>query len=164
MKPQISREEMRRACALFLLLLFVGPWLLALSPFNATGTASLPVCCRAHGKHKCFLRLSGVSGDSASTGDKPAFSRVSERCPYKPAWTNTPHSKPFGQSAKDIRWIGHSSPAVTGCRRNAALHLFLIARELEARATISSPFAQNHDRQARDPTEVAISLEARCTA
>jgi hypothetical protein len=39
------------------------------------------------------------------------------------------------------------------------LHVFLIARELQARPAVSSPFAQNHDRQARSPTEAAISLE-----
>jgi hypothetical protein len=55
----------------------------------------LLACCRARGKHKCFMRLTRKGG-KASTSGEPA---------------------------------------------------------------VSSPFAQNHDRQVRSPTEVAISLE-----
>jgi hypothetical protein len=101
LKPQISREGMRRLCALFLLLLSVGPWLLALSPFTPTAEALLPTCCRTHGKHKCLMRLAGERS-TPSTPDGPAVSRVSERCPYNPACTTTPHSGPFVELAKDV--------------------------------------------------------------
>jgi hypothetical protein len=77
----------------------------------------LPACCRARGKHKCFLRLTREGG-SASTSGEPAVSHVSERCPYNPTWTNAAHRL--------------------------------------------KPIRSNHDRQARSPTEAAISLETKC--
>src|SRR3954467_1016534 len=101
LKPQISREGVRRLCALLLLLLSVAPCLLALSPFNAEAEALLPTCCRTHGTHKCFLRLAGER-TTPSTPDKPAISRVSERCPYNPACTTTPHAGPFVEPANDV--------------------------------------------------------------
>src|SRR4051812_16052886 len=99
--PHTSREGIRRFCALFLLLLSVGPWLLALSPFTAEAEALLPTCCRTHGTHKCFLRLARER-TTPSTSDKPGISRVFERCPYNPACTSTPHSGPFIEPAKYV--------------------------------------------------------------
>src|SRR5260370_11803454 len=110
MKLQISRQGTRRLCALFLLLLSVAPWLLALSSSNATAEALLPACCRARGKHKCFMRLTREGG-KASTSSEPAFSQVSERCPYNPTWTTTAHSEPFAQPAKGVSGTGLSASA-----------------------------------------------------
>ncbi len=144
MKLQIGRQGMRRVCALFLLLLSVGPWLLALSPFHASAEALLPTCCRSHGRHMCFKRLS-AEGRTASSSGATAVSQVSERCTYNLAWTYTIHNAPFGQPAEDVRWMGHSS-RFSSRHRNQVLHFFLIARELQARPAVSSPFAQSHDR------------------
>src|SRR5882757_8754272 len=109
-KPQISREGMRRLCALFLLFLSVGPWLLAFSSPDAITGASLPACCRVHGKHKCLIRLTSERG-KVSTSDEPAVSQISEHCPYHPIRTTTARNKPFGQPAKGVFWAGYSSVA-----------------------------------------------------
>jgi hypothetical protein len=108
MKPQISREGMRRLCALFLLLLSVGPWLLVFSSSDAITETSLPVCCRARGKHKCIMRLTRAGG-SASTSGEPAVFQVSERCPYNPTWTNAAHREPLGQPAEYVSGTGLSA-------------------------------------------------------
>jgi hypothetical protein len=105
--PQISRGGIRRLCALFLLLLFVGPWRLAFAAPDAITEASLPACCQAHGKHKCFMRLMGQDG-AASTSGQPALSHLSERCPYNPSVTTTPHSNSLGQPTKDVSAVGFS--------------------------------------------------------
>ena len=109
-RPQISRQGMRRLCALFLLVLSVGPWLLVFSSSNAIAEASLPACCRTHGKHKCLTRLA-MQRDTASTSAEPVVSQISEHCPYYPLWTATAHNQPFGQPEEHIRWTGHSSAA-----------------------------------------------------
>jgi hypothetical protein len=106
--PQISRGGIRRLRALFLLLLFVGPWLLAFAAKDAITEASLPACCQAHGKHQCFMRLMGQDG-AASTSGQPAFSHLSERCPYNPSFTTTPQSNSLGQPTKDVAAVGFSN-------------------------------------------------------
>jgi hypothetical protein len=98
MKPQISRQGMRRLYALSLLLLSVGPWLLALSSADATAEASLAVCCRARGKHKCFMRHT-TEGDTAS--GESAVSQISERCPYNATWPAAAHHETVGPPAKN---------------------------------------------------------------
>jgi hypothetical protein len=107
-KPQISRQGMRRLCALFLLVLSVGPWLLVFSSSNAIAEASLPACCRTHGKHKCLTRLA-MHRDTAPTFPEPVVSQISEHCPYNPLWTATTHNQPFRQPEEHIRSTGHSS-------------------------------------------------------
>jgi hypothetical protein len=107
-KPQISQQGLRRLCALFLLVFSVGPWLLVFSSSDAITDASLPACCRTHGKHKCLTRLA-MQRDTASTSAEPAVSQISEHCPYNPISTATAHNDPFGQPAKDIRWTWPSS-------------------------------------------------------
>lgn len=101
MNPQMSREGMRRLCALFLLLLSVGPWLMAFSSSAAISDAPMPACCRTHGKHKCSMRLMRDEGAISNSG-AVAVSQVSERCPYNPAFATTTHSDSFGQPAKNI--------------------------------------------------------------
>jgi hypothetical protein len=103
--PQISREGRRRLCALFLLVLSVGPWLLAFSSPDEISEASLPVCCRTHGKHKCFMRFTREEGAVSNSGTA-TVSPVSERCPYNPTFTTTARSDSFGQPAKDVFWRG----------------------------------------------------------
>src|ERR1700752_287330 len=100
-KPQISRQGMRRLCALFLLVLSVGPWLLVFSSSNAIAEASLPACCRTHGKHKCLTRLA-IQRNTASTSAESLVSQISEHCPYTPLWIATAHTQPFGQPIEDI--------------------------------------------------------------
>ena len=106
-KLQISQVGTRRLCALLLLLLFAGPWLLAFSLPDAIPEASLPACCRAHGKHKCFMRLMGQDGVSSTSG-QPAFSQISERCPYNPSFSAKRQSNSLGQPANDVAAAGFS--------------------------------------------------------
>jgi hypothetical protein len=106
-KPQISRGGTGRLCALLLLLLFVGPWLLAFAAPDAITDTSLPVCCQAHGKHKCFMRSMGQDG-AASTSGQLALSHLSERCPYNPSFSTSPHRNSLGQPAKDVAAVGFS--------------------------------------------------------
>jgi hypothetical protein len=103
MKPQTSREGMRRLCALFLLLLSVSSWLLAWSSPLVITESSLPACCRTHGRHKCFKRFSGKGG-AQSTSNLPAFSQAPEPCPDCPAWNTAAHSDHFGPPANDASW------------------------------------------------------------
>jgi hypothetical protein len=108
--PQIGREGMRRLCALFLLVLSVGPWLVAFSSPDAITEASLPACCRTHGKHKCFTRFTREESRASNSGGA-AVSQVSKRCPYNPTWITTAHSDPFGHLAKDVFRIGFGGTA-----------------------------------------------------
>jgi hypothetical protein len=113
-KLQISQGRTRRLCALLLLLLFAGPWLLISALPNAIPEASLPACCRAHGKHKCFMRLMDQDG-VASTSGQPALSQISERCPYNPSFSAKRQSNSLGQPARDVAAVGFSvvsSPVV----------------------------------------------------
>src|ERR1700733_5568098 len=105
--PQISRRGVRRLCALFLLVLFVGPWLLAFATPEAIPEASLPACCRAHGKHKCFMRLMSQDG-VASTSGQPALSQISEHCPYNPSFTAKRQSNSLGQPSRDVAAVKFS--------------------------------------------------------
>ena len=169
MKPQISRERMRRLCALFLLLLSVGPWLLVFSSSDAITEASLPACCRARGKHKCFMRLTRES-DTSSTSGQHALSQVSERCPYNPSWNTAPHSDPFGELAKDVSGTGFGAapslvPIATrpctsflscaNCKRgppSPALSLKTMTDRLAARPRL--PFHWRHDASIK--TDISI--------
>jgi hypothetical protein len=169
MKPQISREGMRRLCALFLLLLSVGPWLLDFSSSDAITETSLPACCRAHGKHKCFARFTS-EGDTLSTSGRHARSQVSERCPYNPTWTTTTHSGPFGQPTKDVSeaglnagaslvvlaiWPSTSFLSLANCKRgppSPALSLKTTTDRLAALQRL--PFRWRHDASIK--TDISI--------
>jgi hypothetical protein len=113
MKLQISQGPARRLCALLLLLLFAGPWLLAFSMPDALTDASLPACCRAHGKHRCFMRLMDQDG-VASTSGQPVLSQISARCPYNPSFTAKRQSNSLAQLSRDVAAVGFSlaSPSV----------------------------------------------------
>ena len=67
---------MRRAIAISLLVFF--GWMLAAPLVVTDPEANLPPCCRRHGKHHCAMM------DLAQRiGTGPAFTTVSERCPYR---------------------------------------------------------------------------------
>jgi hypothetical protein len=78
-----------RISATLLLVLFSGLYLI---PFIAAGEdtdASLPACCRTHGKHHCMM-CAGAIERTAGRSDTPSFARVTEKCPYSPASPVTP--------------------------------------------------------------------------
>jgi hypothetical protein len=173
---QISRQGMRRPSALLLILLSVAPWLLALSSSDAIAEGSLPVCCRARGTHKCFMRLSKVADAPLIVG-QPAVSHVSERCPYNRTWTNTPHSEPFGQPAKDgsgtalkdaTSLIGVATliciplQSRANCKRgppSPALPLEITADRLAARPGL--PFFWRHDASIETDSPISCSDASR---
>lgn len=74
-----------RSIAWALLLSFLLP--LAQVAFGATSDPEsiLPVCCRSHGKHKCFMLL--ADSERSDTTKQAAFrsSQLSEKCPCAPA-------------------------------------------------------------------------------
>jgi hypothetical protein len=110
MYAQMRREGMRRLCALFLLLLCTAPGWLAFSSLDSISEASLPACCRTHGKHKCFMRFRTEQGAALKFG-AAAISQVSEPCPYNLALTTTVCSNFFFQLTKDISWTGFADSA-----------------------------------------------------
>lgn len=66
---------MRRAIALTLLVLF--SYMLMAPLFAPNAEASLPPCCRRHGRHHCMMqRLLAMSG---KPGGPPA---IQEKCPF----------------------------------------------------------------------------------
>ncbi|MGB8260077.1 MAG: hypothetical protein WCE75_06990 [Terracidiphilus sp.] len=69
---------MRRAIAFSLLILF--SWTLMAPLFASHPEASLPPCCRRHGKHHCAMMALALRN-----GSGPAFTQLSERCPCRPA-------------------------------------------------------------------------------
>ena len=82
-----SAESMRRAIALFLMLIFSSMLMAPL--FGSDPEANLPPCCRRHGKHHCMMR--GMQGSDRS----PGLAAVGEKCPCFPAGTVASHSLQF---------------------------------------------------------------------
>jgi hypothetical protein len=83
---------MRRAIALTLLALF-GYVLIA--PFLAPGAeASLPPCCRRHGKHHCTMM-------QPLTGSQRGLQTIQEKCPYQSAHRGAAHSASWRPQATD---------------------------------------------------------------
>jgi hypothetical protein len=78
---------MRRGIALALTMIF--SWLLMAPLYSPDADASLPACCRRHGKHHCMMRMS-----EPPTGG-PGLASVSEKCPYMPASTGAVYSAKF---------------------------------------------------------------------
>jgi hypothetical protein len=76
---------MRRTIALSLLMIF--SWMLSAPFFAPDAEASLPACCRRHGKHHCMMRMMG-----RIYSNQKGFTTVTEKCPYQTASTNAAHS------------------------------------------------------------------------
>jgi hypothetical protein len=69
-----------------------------LSIFSGTD-ASLPACCRVHGKHNCAWSGYVTSrGNAAST-----IAQIAEKCPYAPAVITSFHDSSWGWP---IPWLG----------------------------------------------------------
>jgi hypothetical protein len=70
----------RRPLAIALLLTFVSPFVLPLFAAIADPEASLPACCRRHGKHHCNMTMAMMAMLAASSG--PAL--TTPPCPLYP--------------------------------------------------------------------------------
>lgn len=102
--------------ALFMALLF-APGIVAATSGD---DASLPACCRTHGRHHCAM------GWAASrVGDGPALARVTERCPCPACAPAANHSGADGVTAASLAYAELAShPAVhpqVEARRRIAL-------------------------------------------
>jgi hypothetical protein len=73
----------RRISVALLLVLSLLPVLSAWFSTTASAEASLPACCRTHGKHHCSMgdQAVGTSGESSSPSMRQH--QVSERCPFQ---------------------------------------------------------------------------------
>ncbi len=71
----------RRLLAIALLLTFVSPFVLPLFAATADPEASLPACCRRHGKHHCHMTMEMMAMLAASSG--PGL--TAPPCPLYPA-------------------------------------------------------------------------------
>jgi hypothetical protein len=70
----------RRLLAIALLLTFVSPFVLPLFAATSDPEASLPACCRRHGKHHCNMTMAMMAMLAASSG--PAL--TTPPCPLYP--------------------------------------------------------------------------------
>jgi hypothetical protein len=138
-KLQRCWKGLRRLCAFFLLLLAVAPCLLTFAASSAA-EASLPTCCRAHGRHKCFLRMTRTEYP-ASNLSQPGIPQASERCAYSPTFPLSPHTSSLGQPA------GFSAAA----RLNIAATTEMAATERR------TPFILQANRKRGPPSSVLAS-------
>lgn len=69
----------RRARALVLLLGFLLPFIAATQSLSTDDEATLPACCRSHGKHKCSMGYLLVASDAH--GRSVSAPHISEKCP-----------------------------------------------------------------------------------
>jgi len=82
----------RRTIALSLLTIF--GWLMIAPLFAPDAEASLPPCCRRHGKHHCMMQMM-----QRLSGNQPGFTSVSEKCPCVPAVAGAIHSSKYKPEA-----------------------------------------------------------------
>jgi hypothetical protein len=141
LRLQNSREWTKRVCALLLLVLSVTPYLVVFAAQGAIAEAALPVCCRTHGKHQCFMRLAR-QGQDPSTSSRIQLSQISERCPYTPSRQVSPHNNSFDQRSRDLPLLGLSTVST-------------ISSHIEG---IWTPFVSPANRK-RGPPSPATSLE-----
>lgn len=93
---------MRRIVSIALLAVF--SWQFAAPAFSPDAEANLPPCCRRHGKHHCMMRWM-VQQESGH----PAFTTVTERCPYGPASVTAVHSSAYQPPVASSFYTGPGS-------------------------------------------------------
>lgn len=81
--------------AWLLLALYASFLLVPLANASGGEEASLPACCRTHGKHHCAMQ---TNLDSVPQHAKPAFAAVSEKCPCTPFSPAGTHSATFSST------------------------------------------------------------------
>lgn len=114
----IGSQLWRRGSALLLLLSLLLPFAAAAQSLVSDGEAALPACCRAHGKHHCFMGTHLTTSDARTS----AFSapQVSEKCPCSLPGSSGSlsdlHARPVGiiqfrlalQSSRDLPFLPRS--------------------------------------------------------
>lgn len=98
-----------RSLALLLLLCYLLPFAQMAYAGSGDPEAGLPACCRTHGKHKCFMRLS-AHADEAATGQAALSSaQITEKCPCIPASPSASDTSPFGlPPSGSVRYVARS--------------------------------------------------------
>lgn len=89
-----TNRQIWRVSSLLLLVFFLS---LQVLPFVSSQTfdeASLPACCRTHGKHHCAMNMTLPTG-SQSSRSSPVFAQLTEKCPYTPASPMSLHGHSF---------------------------------------------------------------------
>jgi hypothetical protein len=90
----LETNKVRRASVILLLVLFLLPIVSAWSSINARGEASLPACCRIHGRHHCSMGMLGA--DSSEKPGEVSIRQVPERCPFQGATSASHLAGSFG--------------------------------------------------------------------
>jgi hypothetical protein len=83
---------MRRTIALTVLTII--SWMLIAPLFAPGAEASLPPCCRRHGKHHCMMRRMERPGSKQN-----GLATASEKCPCAPAATGAVYSRCYKPEA-----------------------------------------------------------------
>jgi hypothetical protein len=107
---------MRRLLAITLLLAFGSPLLVPLLAATASPEASLPACCRQHGKHHCTMLM---AMERASTG--PAFQ--APPCPNYPTAflpLRVVTASLAASLALSVQPVRATAAPATACSRSAA--------------------------------------------
>ena len=118
-----AKRERARCNAMLLLVCLFLPFAQLTAASTQAPEASLPTCCRSHGKHKCFTRTSQVQSDHQTT---PAFHTaitLTEKCPCIPANNgSSSHSASGFLMFRGLR-LPLAETAVSGLDRTSALRL-----------------------------------------
>jgi hypothetical protein len=93
LRTQFVRNWQMRSAVLLLIVSFLLPFAQMASSASGNPEASLPACCRAHGKHHCALHaaLDGVRTETQTT---LRTDEVNEKCPCglcSASTTSVPH-------------------------------------------------------------------------
>ena len=117
--PQPSTRTphpLRRCIAVALMLVFISPLVLPLFAATADPEASLPACCRRHGKHHCHMTTEMMAMLAASSG--PAL--TTPPCPFYPTAPLPSASSP--PSSLSPPGLGPTSPRPRAARAHSASH------------------------------------------
>ena len=91
MYPQQNPVRPARCVSAALLLVALLLPILTIFGTKVSGEATLPICCKAHGKHHCIGLREGAFSDRES----PVTPQLSERCPYQKMASTPAHAGAF---------------------------------------------------------------------
>jgi hypothetical protein len=85
-----------QASALLLIISLLLPFAQIAFGASAAESTTLRACCRAHGKHRCAMRMSmGAEQSSSPESQSPQLAKVIEKCPYAPGLAASTHGNPL---------------------------------------------------------------------
>ena len=139
LRTQFACNWRMRSSVLLLILSFLLPFAEAAVGTSVAPEASLPACCRAHGKHHCATRRtpdshSGTNGESAQSG------QLREKCPYGPYCAASPFAPHLGLPDEPTHSLD-DRPATLLNRASASP---LVQLETSANQKRGPPVSSNH--------------------